>query len=81
MARKEVYVIEKTNKNDHPRISYYNKIARSVSACSLLCNGSVCNGQRARFTIQSQSPAAVRGWFTDKRTIIYNRGNGLATLN
>jgi hypothetical protein len=74
MARKEVYVVEKTNNNDHPRISYYNKIARSSARAAYCAAGQYAMAKELGLVYNLKSPAAVRGWFTDKRTIVYNRG-------
>jgi hypothetical protein len=73
-ARKETYVKEKTNHNDHPRIDYYNIVARSSHRAPYCAAGQFTMAKELGLNYNLRSPAAVRGWFVDKNTIIYTHG-------
>ncbi|MDR6195639.1 hypothetical protein [Siphonobacter sp. SORGH_AS_0500] len=72
-AKAENWVREKTNRNDHPRIYLYNKVAGSPKNAPYCAAGLYFTATRAGLKLPIQTPAAVRSWFADPKKVIYSK--------
>ncbi|MGM9509558.1 hypothetical protein ACS5NO_17615 [Larkinella sp. GY13] len=73
VAQEQIGVVEKRNRNDHPKITEWNK-ALGLPANSPYCASGIyycyaANGIR----LPIRSPGLVRSWFSDGSKIVYRR--------
>ena len=63
---------EKTNRNDHPRIRAYNRLAHAADRAPYCASGLYFTARSAGLDLPVKYPASVRSWFADREKVIYD---------